>query len=106
MSPLFADMLDEMNEASEVITLDFADEKSFAKALEFCEKSGYSERDCENLPRRLLAQPTILAIEELFKKNETEATLQDETWKVAFFKAMELNEVVQLANLANYVNIP
>ena len=36
MSPLFTDMLDEVNEASEVITVDFADEKGFAKALEFC----------------------------------------------------------------------
>ena len=36
MSPLFTDMLDDLNEESECITLDFADEATFAKALEFC----------------------------------------------------------------------
>ena len=44
MSPLFSDMLDDLNEESDVINLDFADEESFALALDFCSKSGYSER--------------------------------------------------------------
>ena len=110
MSPLFSDMLDEFNEqaSDEVITLDFASEEAFSKALEFCEKSGYStdRSDMDNLPRRLLAKPEIMRIEDLFVTNQTDAILQDETWKVPFFKAMELSEIVKLANLANYLNIP
>ena len=34
------------------------------------------------------------------------AEVEDETWKVAFFKKMDLGETVKLANLANYLNIP
>ncbi len=44
MSPLFLDMLDDLNEESEMINLDFADEESFTLALDFCSKSDYNER--------------------------------------------------------------
>ena len=47
-----------------------------------------------------------MRIEDLFKENSTEADQLDETWKIAFFNDMELSEVVLLANLANYLNIP
>ena len=32
--------------------------------------------------------------------------MSDERWKIAFFKALSLDNIVQLANLANYLNIP
>ena len=41
---MFAEMLDDLNEESEVITLDFAEEATFTLAIDFCAKSGYSER--------------------------------------------------------------
>ena len=44
MSPMFAEMLDDLNEESEVITLDFAEEATFALAIDFCAKSGFSEQ--------------------------------------------------------------
>ena len=60
MSPLFKGMLDEILEEStdpEVITLDFADEVNFARAIDFCEKSGYKmmqDEEGEKRPRRLM----------------------------------------------------
>ena len=60
MSPLFKGMLDEILEEStdpEVITLDFADEVNFARAIDFCKKSGYNmmqDEDGERRPRRLM----------------------------------------------------
>ena len=44
MSPLFSDMYADLSEQSDCITLDFAEEATFAKVLEFCEKSIYSDR--------------------------------------------------------------
>ena len=40
------------------------------------------------MPRRLMAKFEIRKIEELFLENANEASLQDERWKVAFFKAL------------------
>ena len=41
MSPLFTDMWDSLNEQSDCVELDFADEASFARVLEFCSLLGY-----------------------------------------------------------------
>ena len=52
MSPLFTDMLDELNEPSQCVEMDFADESSFEHVLEFCRLADYIGR--EKIPRRLL----------------------------------------------------
>ena len=107
MSPLFKDMFDESHEESEIITLDFADEKNFAKVIEFCDKAEYEvDRSEEVKNRRLLARQDVRQIEEIFVENAQDEQKRDERWKVKFFKALALEEVVQLANLANYLNIP
>ena len=67
LSPLFADTFDDMNEQSEVVQLDFADEASFAKALEFCEKIDFTEG---HSGRRLLGRQAVKEIEEVFTENK------------------------------------
>ena len=104
MSVFLTDMLDEENEASDMITLDFADEESFANLLEFCEKSGYSEK--QEFERRLIAKPDVRQLAEIFVENANEADKVDERWKVEFFNKLTLEQNIKLANLANYMNVP
>ena len=70
-----------------MVQLDFADEASFAKAMEYCEKIDFTE---EHVGRRLLGRQAVREIEEIFTENKDKAELRDERWKVAFFKSMTL----------------
>mmetsp|Transcript_19806 Transcript_19806/g.24474 ORF Transcript_19806/g.24474 Transcript_19806/m.24474 type:complete len:88 (-) Transcript_19806:350-613(-) len=58
MSPLFTDMLDEANEASECISLDFADEATFERVLDYCKQAGYPDSK-ERYERRLIKRPEL-----------------------------------------------
>ena len=73
MSPLFSDMLDDLNEQSDLVELDFADEASFTLVLDFCRLADYSER--QEFPRRLLKKHQIRTMQELFVENADSAEL-------------------------------
>ena len=61
MSSLFTDMLDSLNEQSECVEMDFADEASFTLVLQFCKLVNYTSRD--KIPRSLLKMPEARTLE-------------------------------------------
>ena len=45
-------------------------------------------------------------MKDLFVENSDSAEMQDERWKIAFFEDITHGQIVKLANLANFLNVP
>ena len=109
MSQVLEDLTADENENddSKPIPLDMIKEATFEKLILFSEKSGFDDRK-EITRRRLLENPDTLSYEELYKKRETDddTITTDESWKIQFFNDLSLDQIVDLANAANYLNMP
>ena len=95
MSPLFAELLEDADQ-EEVIKFSNISKEDFQRILEFCSLCNYDSQQIR--PRRLLAKPDAT-------EHAQVVTLTDD-WKVKFFAELSLDQVVSLANAANYLNIP